>query len=188
MSLQQSLLEILKNTATFDKDSNKYVFNSDALKNIVASEPKKPKNPFFLFKEENKDKIKKSMGSNSDFSGQGSFSSAASDIWKNMSLEEKMPYEEKYSKLKEEFTERKKVYDETFGRFNLKSVEEKPKKKRGRPRKSEKVEKVSSSDGYSSVNIDGVVYEIELETDVIWTEDREDAVGQRVGPNKYEFY
>ena len=188
MTLASQLFEIIKKNAEYNEKTNTSIFNNESLKSLVLDEPKKPKNPFFLFKEQNKDKIKESISKNSDFSGQGSFSAAASDIWKNMSLEERMPYENQYEDLKQVFINNKKIYDETFGRFNIVKSIEKPKRKRGRPRKNETKQEVQSTeDGYTSITIDGTRYELELDTNVIWTEDRDEPVGQRVGSN-YEFY
>tara|TARA_Y100000590_G_scaffold470537_1_gene666141 strand:- start:5793 stop:6347 length:555 start_codon:yes stop_codon:yes gene_type:complete len=184
--MDQSLLELLKNAAQYDSETNRYIF--DNVTNIVTEEPKKPKNPFFLFKEKNKEKIKKYIEDCPDFSGQGSFSSAASDIWKTMSLEDKLVYEEEYSNLKQEYVKNKKSYDNTFGRFNFANkIVEKP-KKRGRPRKIPLSEETESHNGYKSLVIDDVKYELEIETNVLWDENRDEAVGQKVGPKKYEFY
>lgn len=184
--MADQIMKLLTEHAT-EKDG-KLIFK-DTINDLVMNEPKRPKNPFFLFKEENKDAIKKQMGSNSDYSGQGSFTSAASEIWKNMSLEEKLPYEERYSRMKENYHNQKRIYDNTFGKLNINLNVEKPKKKRGRPRKSPVTEEsVQTNEDYVSLVIDGVSYELEVATNIIWNETREDTVGIKVGPKSYEFY
>ena len=180
------LLELLKKNAQYDSETGKYIFKD--LNNLVIEEPKKARNPFLLFKEKNMDQIKKYIENCSEFSGQGSFSKAAGDLWKNMSIEDKLPYEEEHSKLKLEYEVSKKTYENTFGRFNFTKPNVDKHKKRGRPRKVPLPEEIDNNNGYISLTIDGVKYELEIETNVLWDENRDETVGQKVGPKKYAFY
>jgi len=182
------LLEFIKSHGTYDSQTQKYTFNSDSINKLVTEEPKKAKNPFLLFKEQNMDNIKKYIEDCAEFSGQGSFSKAAGDLWKNMSLEDKLPYEKEHSKLKLKQIESKKNYDNTFGRFNLSRPNVVTSKKRGRPRKVPLPEDIDNNNGYKSLILDGVKYELEIETNVLWDENRDETVGQKVGPKKYDFY
>ena len=94
--------------------------------------PKRPMSSYFIWMNENRDRIKEEYGCD----GIAEVSKKAGEIWKEMSESEKAPYEEKNREAKERYEEEMREYNRKVESGEIVPVEGKgkvPKKKPAKP-------------------------------------------------------
>ena len=107
-----------------------FTIPTNELKGLLANmeKPKRPPSSFILYKTENKEKFKELFPG---VTRAGDLSKLVAEHYSNLSDNEKEVYENKYAILKKEYLEKMELHKQYFPS----QEDQKPKKKRGRPRK-----------------------------------------------------
>ena len=123
-------MEAIKTALEQYSDGTSYSISVDQLRQIVDAhtpkdKPKRAPSAFLLWKSENKDFILSKIDNN----GRGVLAQKAGELWKELSDEDKAPYNERAEIAKQKYFEEMEEYKATV-------VVTKPKSSRGRPRLS----------------------------------------------------
>ena len=114
-----------------NEQDDTYNISQEALQDLINNmdRPRRPASSFIIFKTKNKDKFKEMFP---DTNKAGDMAKRVAEYYANLSDSEKAPYEEEYLTLKNEYLEKMKLHKKFFPDIE----DEKPKRKRGRPRKN----------------------------------------------------
>jgi len=121
---------ILSASSPVDDRDGVFTISNEDLNGLLANmeKPKRPPSSFLLYKTDNKEKFKEMFPG---VTRAGDLSKLVAEHYTNLPENEKAVYEKQYAMLKEEYTEKMRLHKQYFPALE----NEKPKKKRGRPRK-----------------------------------------------------
>ena len=121
---------ILAVASPTDDGSGKFTLSKGDLGNLISNmeRPKRPPSAFLLYKAENQQEFR---DKNPGITKAGDLAKILATHYAELSDNEKDVYKEKYRVLKQEYTEKMRLHKLYFPE----ETEEKPKRKRGRPRK-----------------------------------------------------
>ena len=114
-----------------DDGSGKFTLSPDDLGTLLKNmeRPKRPPSAFLLYKTENREEFREKFP---EVTKAGDLAKLVADHYANLSENEKQTYKDKYAVLKQEYLEKMRLHKQYFPDNDP----EKPKKKRGRPRKN----------------------------------------------------